>query len=371
MKDELNESRKEIDEIDSQMAELFERRMSAAQNIAKYKSERGMPIFDPEREDKIIRRNSEKIADDETRGYYTAFLRETMRLSREYQRRLMQGMRIAYSGIEGAFAYIAAEKIFPGAQKKSFGSFKAAYDSVVDGECDAAVLPLENSSAGEVGQVTDLLFSGPLYMNGTSEIAVLHDLIAVPGTKLEDVTTVVSHPQALTQCSKFIRKNGYKEIAYANTALAAKYVAELNDPHTAAIASEDSADLYGLKVLVSRINESYTNTTRFAVLSRSENRNSSSMHGASFALMFTVKNEAGALARALNIIGAHDFNLRVLRSRPMKELMWQYYFYVEAEGNVHTAGGRSMMEELGVCCDKLKLLGSFIKMGPQETEEKE
>ncbi len=371
MKDELNESRQLINDIDARMAELFEQRMAAAKNIAKYKSEHGLPIFDAGREEQLVRQNAERIEDDEVRGYYTIFLRGAMDVSKEYQRRLMQGMSIAYSGIEGAFAYIAAQKIFPGAKKVSFGSFKAAYDAVVSGECDAAVLPLENSSAGEVGQVTDLLFSGPLYMNGTAEIAVLHDLAAIPGAELKDITTVISHPQALTQCAKFIRKNGYKEIAYSNTALAAKYVAELADPHTAAIASADSAELYGLKVLVSHINESHTNTTRFAVLSRSENRSLATAHGANFALMFTVKNEAGSLARALNIIGAHDFNLRVLRSRPMKELMWQYYFYVEAEGNVQTAGGRSMMEELSVCCDKLKLLGSFVSLNLPETEDEQ
>ena len=136
-------------------------------------------------------------------------------------------------------------------------------------------------------------------------------------------------------------------------------MAEQNDPRIAAIASGESAKRYGLKILAQGINESHANTTRFAILSRAENRNIAKQHGAHFVLMFTVRNEAGALARALNIIGAHGFNMRTLRSRPMKELLWQYYFYVEAEGNIHSYEGKCMLEALSVCCDRLKTVGSY------------
>ena len=136
-------------------------------------------------------------------------------------------------------------------------------------------------------------------------------------------------------------------------------MAELNDPTVAAIASLESAEKFGLQVLVEGINQSQVNTTRFAVLSRSENRNVGKQHGAHFILVFTVRNEAGALAQALNIIGLYDFNMRTLRSRPMHELLWQYYFYVEAEGNIHSSDGERMLKELAVCCDKIKCVGSF------------
>jgi len=177
---------------------------------------------------------------------------------------------------------------------------------------------------------------------------------------MDSIRTVVSHPQALSQCDVFIKAHGFAQIPYENTAIAAKYVVELNDPTVAAIASAESASHYGLKVLAEGINRSQVNTTRFAVLARSENRNVSKGHGAHFMLVFTVRNEAGSLARALNIIGAHGFNMRTLRSRPMKELLWQYYFYVEAEGNIRSYEGKCMLEELAVCCDKVKCLGSFI-----------
>lgn len=357
--DKLQEARKIINEVDQQMAELFVRRMEAAQMVAEYKQAHGMPILDAAREDEVIRTGAKRVEDDELRGYYTDFIRDTMAISRRYQQKLIHGMKVAYSGVKGAFAHIASNRLFPEAEKIAYPDFKSAYYSVVDGECDTVVLPLENSYAGEVGQVTDLMFSGPLYVNGTLELSVTHDLLAVEGATLDTVKTVVSHPQALAQCDKFIRTHNLKQIQYENTAMAAKYVSELNDPTVAAIASAESAHLYGLQVLSESINRSRTNTTRFAVLARSENRNVSKAHGAHFILMFTVRNEAGSLARALNIIGSHGFNMRTLRSRPMRELLWQYYFYVEAEGNIRGYEGKCMLEELAVCCDNVKCIGSF------------
>lgn len=357
--DALQEARNIINEVDEQMAALFCRRMQAVAMVADYKKQTGMPILDPVREDAIIRQGVERIQDDELRGFYADFMRDTMAVSRRYQRRLIEGMRVAYSGVEGAFAHIAADTVFPDGEKIAYGDFKDTYEAVVNSDCDAAVLPLENSYAGEVGQVTDLLFSGPLYINGTIALPVTHDLLAVEGATIDTIQTVVSHPQALAQCDKFIKEHGFVQQSYENTALAAKYAAEQNNPHIAAIASGESAKRYGLHVLAQGINESHANTTRFAILSRTENRNIAKEHGAHFVLMFTVRNEAGSLARALNIIGAHGFNMRTLRSRPMKELLWQYYFYVEAEGNIHSHEGKGMLEALSMCCDRLKVVGSY------------
>lgn len=357
--DKLQEARKIINEVDSEMSSLFVRRMQAAQMVAEYKQEHGMPILDAKREDEVIANGANRVENDELRGYYMDFMRDVMAISRRYQQKLIHGMRVAYSGVEGAFAHIAADKLFPEAEKVAYHDFKDAYDAVVNGDCDITVLPLENSYAGEVGQVTDLLFSGPLYINGTLALSVTHDLLAVEGASLDHIKTVVSHPQALSQCDTFIKDHGFEQTPFENTAVAAKHVAELNDPTVAAIASGESAARYGLKILAEGINRSQVNTTRFAVLSRSENRNISKTPGAHFVLMFTVRNEAGSLARALNIIGAHGFNMRTLRSRPMKELLWQYYFYVEAEGNIHGYEGKCMLEELAVCCDKLKTVGSY------------
>ena len=357
--DLLQQARQIINNVDAQMADLFVERMKAAEMVAQYKQEHGMPILDAEREEIVIRNGSARVENEVLREYYIDFMRDTMAVSRHYQQRLLGGMKVAYSGTEGAFAHIAADKLFPDAQKVAYGDFKAAYDSVVSGECDAVVLPLENSYAGEVGQVTDLMFSGPLYVNHILPLSITHDLLAVEGATLETVKTVVSHPQALSQCDDFLRSHGYEQMSYANTALAAKYVAQLNDPTVAAIGSAESAEKFGLKPLAEGINQSQINTTRFAVLSRAENRNVGKQHGAHFILVFTVRNEAGSLAQALNVIGSFGFNMRTLRSRPMGELLWQYYFYVEAEGNIHSSDGENMLKRLSVYCDKVKCVGSF------------
>lgn len=357
--DLLQEARAIINEVDAQMAELFVRRMHAAEMVAQYKKEHAMPILDQEREEAVIRNGSARVKDETLREYYTDFMRDTMAISRRYQQRLLEGMQVAYTGTEGAFAHIATTQLFPDARKVACKDFKSAYDSVVNGQCDAVVLPLENSYAGEVGQVTDLMFSGPLYVNHILPLAVTQDLLAVEGATLETVKTVVSHPQALAQCEPFIRAHGYTQQPYANTALAADHVAQLNDPTVAAIASAQSAERFGLTVLAEGINQSQLNTTRFAVLSRAENKNIANAHGAHFILVFTVRNEAGSLAKALNIIGAHGISMRTLRSRPMGELLWEYYFYVEAEGNIHSPEGRKMLQELSAYCDKIKCLGSF------------
>lgn len=354
-------ARKIIDETDKAMASLFRRRMEAARLVAEYKIEHGLPIKDAAREEQIIRRNSEYLAgeDDVVRSCYISFMRDVIDLSCKYQGRLFNGMNVAFCGVKGAFASIAAGKIFPDANRVGYSSFAEAYESVVKGECDTAVLPIENSSAGDVGEVCDLLFSGPLYVTATFDLSVTHDLLVLPGTDISEITRVVSHPQALAQCGKYINDRGWQTTDYVNTALAAQYVSQLGDKHTAAIASEEAASLYGLEVADSGINESKLNTTRFAVLSAVRTEKKGKGMENRFILMFTVRNEAGKLAEAVDIIGKHGYNMQSLRSRPMKELLWQYYFFVEAEGDIYSENGSALLNELSSCCDRLKLIGSF------------
>ncbi len=355
----LTEARREINAIDAEMAALFVRRMRAAEKVAEYKKEHALPIFDADREEAVVQNNAKLIEDETLRAYYVNFIRNNMAVSRAYQAKLLEGMRVAYCGTEGAFAHIAAGKMFPSATRVSFGDFKSAYRAVEKGECDAVVLPLENSYNGEVGQVTDLMFSGSLYISEILDLAVTHDLLVLPGTKKEEIREVVSHPQALGQCGEYIRQNGWETIEYSNTALAARYVAERGDASVAAIAGEEAASIFGLEVLERNINASRSNTTRFGAFTRVETRRHSQRMGEHFILLFTVKNEAGALAKAMDIIGRFGFNMRTLRSRPMKELLWQYYFYVEAEGDVYTEAGEWMLRELSFFCDRLKLVGTY------------
>ena len=166
MGNRLEEARKIINEIDEQMAGLFVKRMKAAEMVFEYKKEFGLPVLDEKREALVIERNSAFVEDDLLRGYYIDHLKHMMSVSRAYQYRLQSGLKVAYSGVEGAFAHIAAGRIFPESNRISCRDFKAAYDAVLQGECDVAVLPIENSYAGEVGQTIDLIFSGALYING-------------------------------------------------------------------------------------------------------------------------------------------------------------------------------------------------------------
>lgn len=353
--DKLLKARETISEVDKEIARLFEKRMEAVSLVAEYKKERGLPIFDSSREDEVIKTNLENIEDDLIKEFYIPFIKNTMNISKRFQHRILEGANIAYSGVEGAFAHIAATRISPDGNMISYPDFQAAYEAVEKGECDSAVIPIENSRAGVVGQVIDLIFSGSLYINGIYELDVRHNLLGLTGATEKDITKVISHKQALDQCSHFIRNQGYKTEAFENTAMAAKYVADLGDPTVAAIASRETAELYGLSVIRENINEASNNTTRFAVLSRTlckEKRENS-------VIVFTVPDKAGALAHAINVIGHHGYSMRSIKSRALKDLIWTYYFYVEIAGDLQSRRGRYMLDELSDCCDRLKMIGTF------------
>lgn len=357
--DELSKNREIIDDIDKEMAALFEKRFKAVRDIAEYKAKNGMPILDSGREDVVIKKNSPYVEDPDIRAFYVNYMRSTMDISRRFMSNITSGMRIAYSGVEGAFAYIAAKKIFPSGNLVSYKGFEEAYASVISGECDCCVLPIENSYTGEVGQVIDITFAGELYINGVYSLPVNHNLLGVKGARMSDIKKVISHQQALDQCAEYLSKGGYETEEARNTAYAAKKVAELNDKSIAAIASAETAELYGLNILDHDINVSSVNTTRFAVFSRATELEIGNKNN--FILLFTVNDEVGALAKAVNIICAHGFNMRVLRSRPVKDTPWQYYFYVEAEGNQRSEEGIRMLKELSVCCAKLKVAGHYTE----------
>ena len=356
--DKLSESRQIIDTVDKQMAELFEQRLNAVREAAKYKAECGMPIADAGREESVIEKNSAYIKDADIRAFYVNYMRQTMDISKRFMSNVTSGMRIAYCGVEGAYAYIAAHKVFPSGNLISYKSFNEAYDAVVDGQCDCCVLPIENSYTGEIGAVIDLMFNGNLYVNGVYSLPIRHNLLAVKGAKITDIKKVVSHQQALDQCADYIANREYQMEVMANTAYAAKKVAQAGDISVAAIASEETAELYGLEILDHDINASNVNTTRFAVFSRSTDAPVGEKNN--FILLFTVNDEVGALAKAVNIICAHGFNMRVLRSRPVKNTPWQYYFYVEAEGDQRSQEGVRMLKELAVCCSGLKIAGHYL-----------
>lgn len=364
---EIDVARKDIEKIDKEIAGLFEERMKAVSVIGEYKRKNGLPVLDEKREKELVDRNVGFLTNPDMEAYYRDFCRSIMSISKRYQHRLMSGVRVAYSGIEGSFASISVRKLFPDAEKVSCMNFAEAYKKVSDGKCDFAVLPIENSYAGEVGQVLDLVFNGDLFINGVYELGVSQCLLGVEGSTLETLNTVVSHPQALEQCDEFIFAHKYHTIQAENTARAAKSVAENKDITLGAIASQETAELYGLKVLEYGINKSNINVTRFAVLSKGSSALSddgerhldvTSDHNTCI-LMFIVKHEAGTLANALSVIGEYGYNMRVIKSRPLKEQNWQYYFYAEIEGDVSTDNGADMIDALKEHCEAVKVVGTF------------
>lgn len=353
---DLKEARKKINEIDKQIAKLFEERMDATTMVAEYKRERGLPIFDGAREKEVLDKNLAFIENKEYEAYYTLFQQNVMDISKNYQRKIVEGVKIAYSGVEGAFSHIAATRIFPEGVHVAYSGFEKAYRAVEKGDCDCMVIPIENSFAGEVGSNLDLIFNGTLYINGIYELEIQHNLLGVPGATVDDIQEVMSHYQALDQCDTFIKDRKLATKTFINTAMAAKEVAERQDKALGAIASKETARLYGLEILAEKINDSNNNTTRFAVLSRRKNDNQKKDH---FVMMFTTSHQVGALAKAIDIIGKYGFNMESIKSRSLKEHLWEYYFYTEMEGNPYGMHGAGMLLELQEVCDQVRVIGTY------------
>ncbi len=356
---ELEKARLIINECDDVMREAFEKRMNAVRSVARYKMEHGITVEDSTREQEMIKRQSSLLLDEELRSYYVNFLKSNIDISKSFQHKLFDGMRVAYSGVAGAFANIVAEKVFPDSKHVPYGSFELAYRAVESGECDAAVLPIENSFNGDVGNVMDLAFFGTLFVNGVWEAEIVQNLLANPGADISSIKKVISHPQALGQCAAYIEKHGFETEERVNTAVAAEEVARSGRLDVAAIGSEEAAEKFGLVKLEGHINAASNNTTRFAVFSRA--KRAPTPKDDHFIMLFTVKNQAGSLGRAVSVIGEHGFNLRSLKSRPTKELVWNYYFWSEGEGNISGDAGKRMRAELKKCCSDIKVLGSFEK----------
>ena len=352
----LEESRMKIDEIDTKMRELFEARMEAVKGVAEYKKENAMPIFDEKREAAVIERNAQSLNNKELNNEYVFFLQSLMKASKLYQRKLVYGGNIGYQGTLGSFGHIAASELFEGAKLSAYGKFGNVLDAIENGEIDAGILPIENSINGEVGEVMDELFKHDgLYINAYYDLKVDQNLLGIPGAKLEYIKKVYSHEQALGQCSMFFRGRDIELIPYVNTAKAAEYIKSLNDKSIACVASYKTKDIYGLELIEEKINNSDTNTTRFGIISKNY-----SGHGDKFGLYFVVNNSAGSLAKAINIISDTGFNMTCLRSRAMKDLPWEYYFYVEVSGNLEDAN--DMLTELKKVCARLRILGSYKKI---------
>ena len=355
----FKQAREEIALIDKQIATLFEKRMKAVEDVAEYKKINGLPIEDLVREASLLESNSELISDDSIRSYYVNFQKNIMKLSKDYQRKLNDGMRVAFSGVKGAFAEIAVKKIFPDGVGVSYPDFKSAYKAVENGECEIAVLPLENSFEGDVAQVMDLTYFGSLFINGVYDMVVEQHLFGTKNAEIKNIKKVVSHPQALGQCAEYIENKGFETEQSVNTAVAAKKVSESDDDTLGVICSLDAGQQYGLKLLDRKINENSQNTTRFAVFSRVPADNSAERNN--FIVLFTVRDEAGSLSKAISVFGDCGYNLKALKSRPSKDVIWNYYFFLEGEGHLTEKDEKEIVEKLSKVCTNVRLVGKYPK----------
>lgn len=357
--EKFHEARRVIGETDKEIAALFEKRMKAVEAVAEYKKVNGIPVEDSVREAQLIEANSGLIGNDEIRSYYINFLKNTMKLSKDYQHKLIDGTRVAFSGVKGAFAEIAVKRIFPDSVPVPCQDFKAAYKSVENGECEIAVLPIENSYEGDVARVMDLTYFGSLYINGVYDMTIEQHLFGTPDAGHRTIKQVISHPQALGQCAEFIEEKGYETKEAVNTAVAAQLVRDSGDSSLGVICSIEAGNEYGLKLIDRKINKDSTNTTRFAVFSRVPRDYSVDQNN--FIILFTVRDEAGSLSKAISVFGECGYNLKALKSRPSKDVIWNYYFFLEGEGHLTPEDEQKMVDKLSKVCTNVRVVGKYAK----------
>lgn len=351
---QLDKAREKINAIDVQMRELFEQRMQAVEEVAEYKLKNNMKIFDPDREAEVIEKNSIKMQNEKLKPYYREYIQAVMDISKSYQESIVNCDTYGYQGVLGAFSHIATQRLFPHGKMKNYAAFEGAVKGVLNHEIAKAVLPFENSYTGEVGEILDLLFKYDVVIQSIYDLKINQNLLGLKGATLCDIKQVYSKDQAINQCQDFLKNFDYELIPYANTALAAKFVSESQDKSKAAIASIETAELYGLEVLAENINTSKDNTTRFVVVG-----NELPEDGNHLSIVFTVHHESGQLAKIMQIVAKYGFNMENIKSRSLKDASWQYYFYMEIEGHYRDEKMQSMLEECRNSSSNFKVIGVY------------
>ncbi len=348
---EKNTTQERLQQIDRQMARLFCQRMELAASEARQSQQL------PQQTPPALPEAGQWPGDEALLPYYKDYLEQLKALERQYQLQVLGRDRVAYQGVEGAFSHIALRRLFPRAKAVSYPTWAAVFEAVRTGEAAYGVLPFENSHAGDVSAVLDLCFAyQDVNVCQVYDLPVRQNLLALPGTKLAQIRRVVSHPQAIAQSQAFLDRLGLPADQCVNTALAAKQVAESGDMTLAAIASEETAQLYGLSVLAAGINSDGDNTTRFIVITKQPPQ-----AGDRFSLLFTVDHKAGMLARVIQAIGEAGFNMECIKSRPMPGVPFEYYFYVELEGQPDRQASKALLAALRKVCNTLRVLGVYTK----------
>ena len=380
MMEDLQSLRRQIDEIDRQLVELFRQRMDVTRRVGLYKQAHHLPVLDQERERQVLR-NKGELAGEELRPAVTTLFQTIMALSRRQQRDMLgeradnpglrrylaaragvrppvERPRVVYQGVPGAYSEQACLNFFgPQVETEGLEQFEDAFLALKEGRADYAVLPIENSSTGAIRQIYDLLSQYEYFIVGETTVRVEHCLMALPGATLDTITHVYSHEQGLFQCEQYLAGHpGWHTVPQADTAGSARMVAASGDPTKAAICSARAAQLYGLNILARGINHNSHNTTRFVVVSpRLELREGADK----ISTLFMLPHESGTLHEILTIFAIRGLNLVKLESRPVPEHSWEYLFFLEFNGHLDQQVTADVLHELAQTTGDFRVLGNF------------
>ena len=375
---DISELRKQINQIDREIVELYGKRMETAREIGRYKREHNLPVLDSERERELLNRVAEQAGEENERGIRALYhlLMDHSRMRQEMdghpESRLGQQIRdavaampavfpekatVACQGVEGAYSQLACEKIIRYPSIMYCRTFENVFSAIDSGLCRYGILPIENSLAGSVNSVYDLMIQHHCYIVRSARIKIDHTLLALPGTRMDGIREIYSHEQAIQQCSAFL--SGHKEWhvnVCTNTAAAARMVAESGRRDAAAISSGHCAALYGLECLSSDIQNNSNNHTRFICISREPEIYPGADHTS---LMLVLPNHPGSLYQLLSRFNALDINLIKLESRPLPGRDFEFMFYFDLEASVGSPVFSRLIEELDITLNRFTYLGSY------------
>lgn len=377
---ELSEIREKIDNVDDQLLDLFLERMHLSEEVAAYKNEHHLPILNKERERAILAKVTEKSGEKERYAYH--LFSTLFELARSRQAELIdaptkvgaqikaaladinavfpQTGLVACQGVEGANSQVACDRLLPRGNIVYVKTFQAVVSAVESGLCKFGVLPIENSSNGSVRAVYELLQDHNLSIVRSTRLCIRHELLALPGVKMGDITEIYSHEQAIGQCSKFLNSlNGVRVIPCDNTAMAAKMVAERGDRHAAAISSHPCAALYGLEAVNDEIQDSDNNYTRFICVTKDPIIYAGANR---ISLIIACDNKPGALYEILAKLAALGINMTKLESCPVTGRNFEFIFFLELEASVQEPGVLAMLEELERSCAGFHFLGNYAEI---------
>ena len=373
---DLLQLRDEIDVIDKQIVELYEKRVNICKQVAEYKIENGKKVFDRVREEEKIRKVKAMTTSDFTSRAVEELFEQIMSVSRKLQYQILAEhgssgrlpfmgvdslddgkVRVVFQGAEGAYSQAAMVQYF-GDKIQSFhvNTFRDAMSAIEEGSADFAVLPIENSTAGIISEVYDLLVELENYIVGEQIIKIEHCLLGVPGSTMEDIRTVYSHPQSLMQSARFLSEHDWKQISMQNNAFAAQKVVKDGDKTQAAIASAYAGEIYGLDVLKKGVNQSDTNSTRFIIVT---NQKVFLKNAKKISICFEIPHESGSLYHMLSHFIYNNLNLCKIESRPIEERNWEYRFFVDFEGNLADGAVKNALRGLRDEARNMKILGNY------------